>query len=80
MDIDPQNFFQVLREYSKDQIKGPAECQRLVTILNYNLTEEQLNASLIGNYMLLFLWISSKECKILRQRVRSVCFKYIHLI
>lgn len=69
MDIDPQNFFQVLRDRSKDQIKGPTECHRLVTILNYNLTEEQLNTSLIGKYLWLFFFYFShckQECEILK--------------
>ncbi|XP_050298315.1 DNA-dependent protein kinase catalytic subunit-like isoform X2 [Anthonomus grandis grandis] len=52
MDIEPQNFFQILWEHSRDNLRGPTECQRLLAILNYNLTEEQLNESLIDLYLL----------------------------
>ncbi|XP_066140487.1 DNA-dependent protein kinase catalytic subunit-like [Euwallacea fornicatus] len=52
MDIEPQNFFHILREHSRDSINGSAECHRLLTILNYNLTEEQLNTTIIDLYIL----------------------------
>ncbi|CAG9767394.1 unnamed protein product [Ceutorhynchus assimilis] len=51
MDIDPQNFFQTLKNQSTDSFKGPTECLRLLAILNYNFTEEQLDASLVDLYI-----------------------------
>ncbi|XP_030758783.1 DNA-dependent protein kinase catalytic subunit-like [Sitophilus oryzae] len=51
MDIEPHNFFQILKEHASDPFKGPSECERLLSILNYNLTEEQMNASLLDLYL-----------------------------
>ncbi|XP_066255512.1 DNA-dependent protein kinase catalytic subunit-like [Euwallacea similis] len=51
MDIEPQNLFHILREHSRGSVNDPAECHRLLTILNYNLTEEQLNTTLIDLYI-----------------------------
>ncbi|CAH1171231.1 unnamed protein product [Phaedon cochleariae] len=75
MEIDLKVVFQDLNFHLKDDQKGPLECIRLLDLLNRNLTEEQVDSSLIDVYLIYIFHTSDGLLQFIETSVKNKPFK-----